>query len=40
LLVEPPDVRVWRLDPDSYEELAWTTVAPSETALHDPRPAE
>jgi len=23
LLGESPEVRVWRLDPDSYEELAW-----------------
>ena len=23
LLDETPEVRVWRLDPDSYEELAW-----------------
>ena len=28
LLGEPPDVRVWRLDVDSYEELPWTVVDP------------
>jgi proteasome lid subunit RPN8/RPN11 len=28
LLDEVPDVRVWRLDPDSYEELAWRIVEP------------
>jgi [CysO sulfur-carrier protein]-S-L-cysteine hydrolase len=26
LLGEPPDVRVWRLDVDSYEELPWSVV--------------
>ena len=29
LLGEVPDVRVWRLDPDSYEELPWRIVEPS-----------
>jgi proteasome lid subunit RPN8/RPN11 len=29
LLAEPPDVRVWRLDPDSYQELPWS-LAPSQ----------
>ena len=24
LLAEVPEVRVWRLDPDSYQELPWT----------------
>jgi proteasome lid subunit RPN8/RPN11 len=28
LLDEPPDVRVWRLDPDSYQELPWRLLAP------------
>jgi proteasome lid subunit RPN8/RPN11 len=28
LLTEPPDVRIWRLDPESYEELPWTLVEP------------
>jgi len=28
LLDDPPDVRVWRLDVDSYEELSWTVVEP------------
>ena len=28
LLDEPPDVRVWRLDPDSYQELPWRIVEP------------
>ncbi|HEX8199949.1 MAG TPA: M67 family metallopeptidase [Isosphaeraceae bacterium] len=26
LLAEPPEVRVWRLDPDSYQELPWHLV--------------
>jgi proteasome lid subunit RPN8/RPN11 len=25
LLSDPPDVRAWRLDPDSYEEIPWQT---------------
>ena len=29
LLDETPDVRVWRLDPDSYQELPWRIVEPS-----------
>ncbi len=29
LLEETPDVRTWRLDPDSYEELPWRLVAPA-----------
>ena len=29
LLGEPPEVRVWRLDPDSYEELPWRIVEPT-----------
>jgi proteasome lid subunit RPN8/RPN11 len=29
LLTDPPVVRVWRLDPDSYQELAWTLVEPA-----------
>lgn len=28
LLEEVPDVRIWRLDPDSYLELPWTIVEP------------
>jgi len=27
LLGETPEVRVWRLDPDSYEELPWEIVS-------------
>ena len=27
LLGETPEVRVWRLDPDSYEELPWSIVS-------------
>jgi proteasome lid subunit RPN8/RPN11 len=26
LIAEPPDVRVWRLDPESYHELRWSLV--------------
>jgi len=26
LLGEEPEVRIWRLGPDSYEELPWTTI--------------
>src|SRR5262249_39150906 len=26
LLSEPPEVRVWRLEPDSYQELDWKLV--------------
>jgi proteasome lid subunit RPN8/RPN11 len=26
LLTHPPEVRVWRLEPDSYEELPWRVV--------------
>ena len=38
LLGETPEVRVWRLDPDSYVELEWSVVMP--TAPHlDPRGA-
>jgi proteasome lid subunit RPN8/RPN11 len=40
LLDEPPDVRAWRLDPESYEELAWVAVEPLGSALHDPTRAE
>ena len=40
LLAEPADVRVWRLDPESFEELAWVVVEPPGTALHDPHRAE
>jgi [CysO sulfur-carrier protein]-S-L-cysteine hydrolase len=28
LLEKPPDVRIWRLDPDSYKELPWRLVEP------------
>lgn len=28
LLGETPEVRAWRLDPDSYEELPWTIAEP------------
>lgn len=27
LLTDPPDVRVWRLEPDSYAELPWQVIA-------------
>jgi len=27
LLTDPPEVRVWRLRPDDFEELRWTAVA-------------
>lgn len=43
LLHDPPQVRVWRLQPDSFLELAWTTVEPiglAREALHDPGGAE
>jgi proteasome lid subunit RPN8/RPN11 len=26
LLAEPPEVRIWRLEPDSYEELDWRVI--------------
>jgi proteasome lid subunit RPN8/RPN11 len=29
LLTDPPAIRVWRLEPDSYEELSWTLVEPA-----------
>jgi [CysO sulfur-carrier protein]-S-L-cysteine hydrolase len=38
LLTEPPDVRVWRLDPDSYEELPWSLVAPPSEPLEALQP--
>jgi proteasome lid subunit RPN8/RPN11 len=28
LLDDPPDVRVWRLEPDSYHELPWRVLDP------------
>jgi proteasome lid subunit RPN8/RPN11 len=34
LLGESPDVRIWRLDPDSYEELAWQIVAEDDAPLN------
>ncbi len=43
LLHDPPDVRVWRLDPESYQELAWITVEPAgrkAEALQDPGEGE
>jgi proteasome lid subunit RPN8/RPN11 len=30
LLGERPDVRIWRLDPDSFEELSWTLLPANE----------
>ena len=30
LLTEVPDVRIWRLDSDSYQELPWRIVEPAE----------
>jgi proteasome lid subunit RPN8/RPN11 len=32
LVGEKPDVRVWRLDADSFEELSWRIVEPAEVA--------
>ncbi len=29
LLTDPPDVRIWRLLPDSFRELPWTLVRPT-----------
>ncbi|CEF48445.1 unnamed protein product [uncultured bacterium] len=29
LLTDPPDVRAWRLEPDSYLEIPWTLAAPA-----------
>ncbi|MBX6311579.1 MAG: M67 family metallopeptidase [Isosphaeraceae bacterium] len=29
LLTEPPEVRIWRLEPNSYEELPWRIVSPA-----------
>ena len=43
LLHDPPEVRVWRLKPDSFLELAWIAVepiGPEREALHDPGDAE
>ena len=40
---DPPQVRVWRLKPDSFLELAWTTIepiGPEREALHDSGGAE
>ena len=28
LLTDPPDVRAWRLEPESYQELPWTSIGP------------
>ncbi len=36
LLGAVPEVRVWRLDPDSYEELPWTLVRPGASSEHGP----
>jgi [CysO sulfur-carrier protein]-S-L-cysteine hydrolase len=33
LLGETPEVRVWRLDPDSYVELEWSVVLPAAARL-------
>jgi proteasome lid subunit RPN8/RPN11 len=38
LLADPPDVRVWRLGPDDFEEIRWVAVA--DEALHDPAAGE
>jgi proteasome lid subunit RPN8/RPN11 len=32
LLTEPPDVRIWRLNPDSFQELSWKLIRPDATA--------
>jgi len=29
LLADPPDVRVWRLRPDSFQELPWKLIGPT-----------
>jgi len=29
LLTEPPDVRVWRLGSDSFQELPWKLIGPT-----------
>jgi [CysO sulfur-carrier protein]-S-L-cysteine hydrolase len=34
LLDETPDVRVWRLEPESFAELAWKIVEASEPEAH------
>ncbi len=36
LLEEPPDVRIWRLEPNSYEELSWNLVPTRPTASEPP----
>jgi [CysO sulfur-carrier protein]-S-L-cysteine hydrolase len=28
LLTEPPEVRVWRLEPETYQELPWSSIDP------------
>jgi proteasome lid subunit RPN8/RPN11 len=37
LLGETPEVRVWRLDPDAYEELAWNLAEPVDEARLNPQ---
>lgn len=41
LLTDPPDVRTWRLEPESYEEVPWSPVEPDtdsrETLQGSPR---
>jgi proteasome lid subunit RPN8/RPN11 len=32
LLGDSPDIRAWRLEPDSFEELPWTVVEPIDGA--------
>ena len=29
LLTDPPDLRVWRLNPDSFQELPWKLIGPT-----------
>jgi [CysO sulfur-carrier protein]-S-L-cysteine hydrolase len=31
LLNETPDVRIWRLETDSYQELSWRIIAPTDS---------
>ncbi len=38
LLGAEPEVRTWRLDPDSFEELPWTLVRPGASSARGPVP--
>jgi len=39
LLTDPPDVRVWRLGPDSFQELPWRLIDPTGEASRALQPA-